>query len=173
MVSNQSSMATILVVEDDPAVAELVRAVLNDVPGWGAVVAYDAPTALGLLDRIRADVLVVDVNLPGMSGVEMLAQLRRDAGWHQPPVILMSANVPAHIVDSVLGRDAYLQFLPKPFDIDELLDTVKSACESAGQLQETDHLPADSPEARQLSRRSDQSRNRPHSQSPSAEARAS
>jgi DNA-binding response OmpR family regulator len=127
MVSNTSAMTTILVVEDDPSVAELVRAVLNDVSGWGAIVAYDSRAALSLLEHVPADVLVVDVNLPGASGIEMLAQLRRDGRWHNPPVILMSANVPAQVADDVLGRDGYLQFLSKPFDIDDLVDAVRAA----------------------------------------------
>ena len=127
MVSTTSAITTILVVEDDPSVAELVRAVLNDVPGWGAIVAYDARAAISLLEHVPADVLVVDVNLPGISGIEMLAQLRRDARWHNPPVILMSANVPEQVADQVLGRDGYVQFLAKPFDIDDLIDAVDAA----------------------------------------------
>jgi CheY-like chemotaxis protein len=147
MLPDTSHMATIVVVEDDPTVAELVRAVLNDVPGWGAVVAYDARSALTLLEHVRPDVMVVDVNLPGMSGIEMLAQLRQTPGWHEPPVVVMSANVPQERVEQALGKSgksgaggrlghvghagsgSYVQFLPKPFDIDELIDSVALAIE--------------------------------------------
>lgn len=130
MVQNTAAKTTVLVVEDDPTVAELVRAVINDVPGWGAIVAYDGRTALSLLDHVRVDVLVLDVMLPGMSGIELLAQLRKRSGWHDPPVIMMSANVPAQAIDQALGRDVYLQFLPKPFDIDDLLGAVMLATQS-------------------------------------------
>src|SRR5687767_1279106 len=113
MVSSPDAMTTVLVVEDDPTVAELVRAVINDVPGWGAIVAYDAPSAMNLLEHVRADVLVVDVMLPGLTGIELLAELRTRAAWHDPPVIMMSANVSAQTVERTLGADPAIQFLAK------------------------------------------------------------
>lgn len=142
MVSSPDAMTTVLVVEDDPTVAELVRAVINDVPTWGAVVAYDAPSAINLLEHVRADVLVVDVMLPGMTGIEMLALLRRRANWHDPPVLVMSANVPAQAVERALGSDPYVQFLAKPFDIDELVEAISQVLE-ARQLDRDAAHPAD------------------------------
>ena len=56
---------TILVVEDDQAMAELLRALLNDVPGWSATVVHDAAAASAVFRHLRVEVLVVDVNLPG------------------------------------------------------------------------------------------------------------
>ncbi len=126
MVSNVDTV-TILVVEDDPTVASLVRAVLNDVPGWSALVAYTAKNALDLLGHVRADVLVVDVNLPGMSGVEMLSQLRRERPDYNPAVVMMSANVTPQRVEAVLGPSGFSCFLPKPFDIDDLISAVANA----------------------------------------------
>ncbi|MGI8423151.1 MAG: response regulator [Chloroflexota bacterium] len=123
-------MTTVLVVEDDPTVAELIRAVVNDVPGWGAIVAYDAPSAMNFLEFVRADVLVVDVMLPGMTGIEMLAALRNTPGWREPPTLLMSANVSAQAVDRALGSDPYIQFMAKPFDIDDLIVSISRALES-------------------------------------------
>jgi DNA-binding response OmpR family regulator len=127
MDTNAEAMTTILVVEDDPSVAELVRAVLNDVSGWGAIVAYDAYTAMSMLERVPADVLVLDINLPGMSGIDLLAHLRRSRAWHDPPVIMMSANVSEARVAEALGTDGFLQFIAKPFDLDDLVDAVAAA----------------------------------------------
>lgn len=61
---------TILVVEDDVAVAELVRMVLNRVSGWGATVVHDAAAAREVFRHVLVEVLLVDVNLPGISGLE-------------------------------------------------------------------------------------------------------
>ena len=151
-------MTTVLVVEDDPTVAELVRAVINDVPTWRAVVAYDAPSAMELLEHVRPHVLVVDVMLPGVTGIELLAALRRRADWHDPPVLVMSANVPAQAVERSLGSDPYTQFLAKPFDIDELVEAITRALE-ARRLDREALLPVDRREAGRSS--------------PSAEERAS
>src|SRR5215208_6918638 len=83
---------SILVVEDDEAVAELVRTLLNQVPGWGATVVHHAAAAREVFRHVRIEVLVVDVNLPGISGLELLDVLRQDPTWDEPPVILMSAD---------------------------------------------------------------------------------
>ncbi len=147
MVSNAEARTTVLVVEDDETVAELVRSVINDVPGWGALVAHNAAGALRLVDHLRPDVVVVDVMLPGMSGIELLADLRRRPGWHEPPVIVMSANVPAQAVEHALGGDPNVQFLPKPFDIDELLGAVSLAAACWRQEAELD-LDRSGPEVR-------------------------
>ena len=130
MVTSPDAITTVLVVEDDPAVAELIRTVINDVPTWGAVVAYDAPSAIDLLEHLRADVLVVDVMLPGTTGIELLASLRRRANWHDPPVLVMSANIPAQAVEQALGSDVDTQFLAKPFDIDELVESISRVLEA-------------------------------------------
>ncbi|HET7770242.1 MAG TPA: response regulator [Chloroflexota bacterium] len=152
MVSNPDAMTTVLVVEDDPTVAELVRAVINDVPGWGAIVAYDAPSAATLLEHVRADVLVVDVMLPGTTGIELLAGLRTRANWHEPPVIVMSANVSSQAVERALGYDPSIQFLAKPFDIDDMVMSITRALEARRVTQETEDRSEgqpDQPRARQ------------------------
>src|SRR3954469_23388423 len=91
MDSAQEPTLTILVVEDDAAVAELLRELLNDVPGWGATVVHDAAAARAVFHHVRVEVLVLDVNLAGISGLELLELLRRDDAWHDPPIILISA----------------------------------------------------------------------------------
>ena len=83
---------TILVVEDDIATAELLREVLNDVPGWGATVVHDAAAARAVFHHVQVEMLVLDVNLPGITGLELLELLRRDSEWKEPPVVLVSAN---------------------------------------------------------------------------------
>jgi chemosensory pili system protein ChpA (sensor histidine kinase/response regulator) len=122
---------TILVVEDDVAVAELLRALLNRVPGWGATVVHDAAAAAEVFKHVSVEVLVLDVNLPGITGPELLEHLRRDPHWHEPPVILLSAEPGQPAVHDALERAAErgepVQFLAKPFDVDELVEAVAGA----------------------------------------------
>ena len=118
---------SILVVEDDEAVAELIRTILNDVPGWGATVVHDAAAARAVFKHVRIEILVVDVNLPGISGLELLALLRKDPHWNEPPVILMSANASQPGIADATRQGFVTTFLPKPFDVDQLVREIKQA----------------------------------------------
>ncbi len=126
------STLSILVVEDDEPTAELVRALLNDVPGWGATVVHDAAAAREVFRHVRVEVLVLDVNLPGISGLELLELLRRDPDWNEPPVILMSANLDEPQIQAVLRRGDAVKFVAKPFDVDQLVQAVDLAVSATG-----------------------------------------
>src|ERR671914_1702984 len=113
-----SKTLTILVVEDDPAVAELLRTLLNREPGWGATVVHDAAAAAEVFKHVEVEMLVVDVNLPGISGPELLEHLRRDPHWREPPVILLSAEPDQPLVREAIARAKVhgerVRFLAKP-----------------------------------------------------------
>lgn len=126
MYSGESTL-TILVVEDDIAVAELLRALLNDVPGWGATVVHDAAAARAVFRHVQVEVLVLDVNLPGITGLELLQLLRQDPEWRAPPVILISAHPCQPGVTAALEQGQAVQMIAKPFDVDQLVGAVRSA----------------------------------------------
>src|SRR5688572_3230959 len=115
------STVSILVVEDDAAVAELIRTVLNDEIGWGATVVHDAAAAREVFRHVRVEVLVLDVNLPGISGIELLPLLREDAHWNEPPIILMSAAPEQPAVVDAVRAGLVTTFIQKPFDVDALV----------------------------------------------------
>src|SRR5215217_7094229 len=112
---------SILVVEDEIAVAELIRTILNQIPGWGATVVHDAAAAREVFRHVRIEVLVVDVNLPGISGLELLELLRNDPHWDEPPVLLMSAHAEQVGIAAAVRDGLVTTFLPKPFDVDQLI----------------------------------------------------
>ncbi len=118
---------SVLVVEDDQAVAELLRAVLNRVPGWGATVVHDAAAAREIIRHVRVEALVLDVNLPGISGPELLHLLEDDAAWQKPPVVLVSSDVGQPGVPEALRAGRAVAALQKPFDIDELIEKIEQA----------------------------------------------
>jgi len=122
-----ASTLSILVVEDDEAAADLIREVLNDVVGWGATVVHDAAAARAVFQHVRIEVLVLDVNLPGISGIELLGLLRLDPHWNEPPIVLMSANSGQPCVADALRRGSVTTFLKKPFDVDQLVEEIRSA----------------------------------------------
>jgi two-component system, NtrC family, response regulator AtoC len=124
--------ATILIVDDERTLARSIKAFLTE-SGYEAEVAGDAETALGLLDKLRPDVVFADVRLPGMSGIELLKRIREfDAAI---PVIIMTAyGTIAGAVEAVkLGAFDYLK---KPLDLDELKLSADRARETAVLKQE-------------------------------------
>lgn len=103
---------SILVVDDEPAIRRIVGIALRDL-GCETYTAADAETALELLETRRPDVILADVRLPGVDGVELARRVKADAQLSSTPVLLMSA----------FGEPSKHQgegFLPKPFDHDEL-----------------------------------------------------
>jgi DNA-binding response OmpR family regulator len=118
---------TILVVDDDVAVAELLRELLNNEPGWGATVVHDAAAARAVFHHVRVEVLVLDINLPGISGIELLELLRADDAWEDPPIIFISAALEQFAVRDVVGQTDNVRLLAKPFDVDELIQAVRDA----------------------------------------------
>ena len=122
---------SILVVEDDRATGELIREVLNDVVGWGATVVRDASAAREVFRHVQIEVLVVDVGLPGISGLELLAMLRNDYHWQEPPVILMSADVDQKVVNDAIRKGQVTAFLRKPFNVEDLVQDIHEAVSRA------------------------------------------
>ncbi len=111
---------TILICEDEAALRELVRVSLGS--GFGFLEAEDGPAALELAKRHRPDVVVLDLMLPGLSGLDVLAQLRADENGHRLPVVVISAWGDARDEAFAAGAD---RFVLKPFIPDDLRAVVE------------------------------------------------
>jgi DNA-binding response OmpR family regulator len=134
------SEQTILVVDDEEAIAEAVRARLES-EGYRVVAAADGPEAIRAHAEHRPDLVVLDLMLPGMDGLEVCKQIQRD-GW--TPVLMLTAR--AEEADKVagfaVGADDYLT---KPFSLRELtvrvkailrrVDKIKGAAEPVGAIE--------------------------------------
>jgi len=115
---------SILLVEDDAAVREALRTVL-EFDGY-AVTEFDSAEAL--LEQPVADnagFLILDVNLPGMSGLKALEHLRRTEVW--APAVIVSARATDEMRQEARRLNA-VDLLTKPIDIDALLDILARAC---------------------------------------------
>ena len=112
-------MASVLVVDDDPAIRQYVGDIL-ELEGHEVRFAEDGPTALREIDEERPDCVLLDVMMPGMSGHDVLAQVRQqDGGPGLPVVMLTAAADEAQAWQAWSGGVDY--FLAKPFDADQLL----------------------------------------------------
>lgn len=116
----QLDSATILVCDDDPSLRELVRAVLG--PAYRFIEAADGTEALELARELRPDLIVLDVMLPGLSGIEVLEAIRTDPVLHDLKVVVITAWSHAEIDAQVAGADS---FVAKPFDPDDLSRAVE------------------------------------------------
>jgi two-component system phosphate regulon response regulator PhoB len=110
---------TILICEDDQDLRQLIRVVLGD--GYQFVEAHDGPEALQLALRLRPDLIILDLMLPGTSGLEVLTQLREQLPVAETRVIVLSAWGHADQAALSAGAD---RFVPKPFEPDELKSIV-------------------------------------------------
>jgi len=112
---------TVLVVDDEAAIAEAVRARLSS-EGFRVLVAGDGPQALDLAVAERPDLVVLDLMLPGMDGLEVCTALQRDR-W--VPVLMLTARTEEadKVAGFAVGADDYLT---KPFSLRELAERVKA-----------------------------------------------
>ena len=109
-------MSRILLIEDDELVGTMVSLNLES-EGFRVTWCRDGPTGLATGLKQPFDLLLLDISLPGLSGLDILRQLR-DAGVGSPVLMLTARSDVATKVDALnLGADDYL---PKPFDVEEM-----------------------------------------------------
>lgn len=120
-------MKRILVVEDDPDLAKMLKRILGH-DGYAVATCSDGEAALRYLDEGPVDLLITDLMMPGMEGEELLVELRRREGKPPTPVILISASaVRAQVADRLRVEAS----LAKPFETEELRQLVASFLEPA------------------------------------------
>ncbi len=113
------------VVEDDPDLRELASAALERA-GWTVDLLEDGLAALGSIRRVIPQVIVLDLRMPNLDGVEVLKLLRSTEVGRQIPVVVTTG---AAIDDSV--RALATAILVKPFSLDDLVRVVTEVTESA------------------------------------------
>jgi DNA-binding response OmpR family regulator len=126
----------VLVVEDEDAIAEAVRARLQS-EGYDVVVASDGPDAIRLHAEHRPDLVVLDLMLPGMDGLEVCQRIQRD-GW--TPVLMLTARTEEadKVAGFAVGADDYLT---KPFSLRELAVRVQAILRRRDRIEAADGGP--------------------------------
>ena len=114
----------ILVVEDHEATAELIAEYLNEEPGYDALTAGDAETALELIRARKPDLILLDVKLPGTGGFELYDTLQADPVTRDIPVIFITAST-SRAISADLERRHIENYIEKPFELDYLLSRVR------------------------------------------------
>ena len=106
-------------VVDDTRIAATTIAQALTLLGYRAEVAYSPRVAIESISKQVPDVILLDINMPGIDGVEVCRYLRRDPRTEQVPIVAMSSEAQEETVDQVYEAGANV-FLAKPIDIDIL-----------------------------------------------------
>lgn len=140
--------ATLLIVEDESRLRSSLAEYFER-EGFGVAMAGDGAEALAMVDRVRPDLIILDVQLPRQDGLEVCQVVRRQIG--APVGIIMISGIKKELVDRVVGLEVGADvYMTKPFETRELLAQVRAllrriqsqsaAGEAAGWLVVDDHL---------------------------------
>ena len=123
---------TLLYVEDNPANLKLVEQIISRQPGINLLTAVNGNSGIEIARASLPDVILMDINLPGINGFEVFKILREDANTAHIPVIAISAN--AMPLDIERGLKAgFFRYITKPLKVDEFMEALNVALEFAEQ----------------------------------------
>src|SRR3954468_22762904 len=117
-------ISRILLIEDAPANIQALSAILKE-QGWQISVATSGQQAIDLLGRIRPDLILLDVMMPGMDGFETCQRIKASRAWREIPIIFLTAKT--ETADIVRGFEVgAVDYVGKPFNAHELLARVRT-----------------------------------------------
>ena len=125
-------MPRILVVDDTFALLDVVRTALQDA-GYEVFTCLESRYAVQMAVTHQPDLVMLDVVMPEVSGWEVLAELREYPEFARTPIIVCTAYVAEAMgrLAELKGPDSHLGLLPKPFELDELVEVVESVTSAA------------------------------------------
>lgn len=120
--SGKNKRRIVLVVEDDRPIGELLAAIINDEEGYVAIHVSRPTDALEVMKKVRPDLLVLDVSLPGMSGLELYDRVQQDERLRDVPVVFETAM--SHSYRGEFRRRGIDAVIEKPFDLNDVVRCV-------------------------------------------------
>lgn len=125
-VENNTRMNTLLYVEDNPANLMLVEQIIAQRTNMRILSASDAKLGIALARAHQPDIILMDINLPGISGIEALKILQADPLTQHTPVIAISANAMPHDITKAM-ESGFFRYLTKPIKVNEFMGTLDVA----------------------------------------------
>ena len=125
-----AALRTLLYVEDNPANLMLVEQIIEGLPHVRMLSGRDGNIGIALARTHLPDVILMDINLPGISGSQALKILREDPATAHIPVIALSANAMLRDIEKGLAA-GFFRYLTKPIKVDEFMDALDRALEFA------------------------------------------
>ena len=120
----------VVVGEDDEPIATLLRDSINDENGYQAVVVSDGALVIDTVRQVHADLLILDIMMPGLNGFEVFDRVRADTAIRDMPVLFVSAATNQY--DRDFEQRGIKDVISKPFDLNDLLEQVRVLCPAGG-----------------------------------------
>ena len=121
---------TLLYVEDNPANMKLVEQIIERCPNLRLLTAVNGTLGIELARTSLPEVILMDINLPGISGIEAFKRLREDPATAHIPIVALSANAMARDIATGLSV-GFFRYVTKPIKVKEFMDTLNEALECA------------------------------------------
>jgi DNA-binding response OmpR family regulator len=116
----------VVIGEDDQPIATLLRDSINDEDGYQSVVVSDGALVIETVRQVHADLLILDIMMPGLNGFEVFDRVRADTDIRDMPVLFVSAATSQYNGD--FAQRGIKDVISKPFDLNDLLDRVRVLC---------------------------------------------
>lgn len=119
--NTQAATKTVLLVEDEAAIAELLVQIIVQETPYRVIAVPDGLQALEMVDNIRPNLLLLDYWLPTIHGIELYDRLRTKKGLESIPTIMLSVNPPLNEI-----KKRNITYMKKPFDVGQLLQKLQT-----------------------------------------------
>ena len=129
----EAPQQTLLYVEDNPANMKLVEQIIARQPNRRLLTADNATSGIQMARDYQPEVILMDINLPGINGIEALHILRSDPSTAHLTVIALSANAMPHDIENGL-KAGFFSYMTKPINIKEFMATLDTALEFANKI---------------------------------------
>ena len=127
-VQSGAKVRTLLCVEDNPANLKLIEQIIARRPDLRLLSAATGNFGVELARANQPEVILMDINLPDISGIEALRILRSDPTTAHIPVVALSANAMPHDIEKGM-KAGFFRYLTKPIKVREFMDTLNTALE--------------------------------------------
>ena len=123
--NSSDNIQTVLYVEDNPANATLMKEIFSRLPTLSLITTRTAEKGLTVAEQKLPQLILMDINLPGMDGIAALKKLKQNVVTAHIPVIAITANAMPNEVKQGINA-GFNSYLAKPFDIPELITTIQN-----------------------------------------------
>jgi CheY-like chemotaxis protein len=128
MENGLASNTRALYVEDNAANVELMQRLFVERPRLELLIATDGESARELVRATVPQLILVDVNLPDMSGEDLIVHLKNDLREATPPIVVLSADAMSSTIERLRSL-GIVEYMTKPYDVQHLFDVIDTFCE--------------------------------------------